>query len=310
MEFFTIFSYMFIYLCVYQMGYTSIGNNEYIGDTSTALPLWAAALIALGVYLVLWAFKGIGLFTMAKKQGKKKIRYLAFVPFASTFLMGELGENFKLGPKTSVKHVGLYAMIAEILYAAAVCVYYIPLMYCFQNSLFGVELDSGYISYYMLSDMPSALVSCYNVGYYLQYVMEFVYLLFAIFLYIVFFRRYTPASYVWMVILCALLPVVTPFLVFAFRKRTPVNYDDYMRQRYERMRQQQYYNQQPPYNGNGYGNGYNNNYGNGYNNGYSNGDNSGNGNGDGPEQDPFGEFGKSSGNGGSSSGNDPDDPFN
>lgn len=304
MEFFTVFSYVFIYLCVYQMDYTSVGNDEYLGDTSSALPLWAAALIALGIYLVLWAFKGIGLYTMAKKQGKKKgMRALAFIPFASTFLMGELGESFKISSKTSVKHVGLYTMIAEILYAAAVCVYYIPLMYCFQNSLFGVELDSGYVTYYMLSSVPSALASCYNVGYYLQYIMEFVYLLFAIFLYIVFFRRYTPASYVWMVILCALIPVFTPFLIFAFRKRTAVNYDDYMRRRYERMRQQQYYGgQQPPYNENGgYG-------GNGYNNGGYNGGGADRG-GSGPEQDPFGEFGNSSGSSGGS-GNDPDDPFN
>ena len=78
--------------------------------------LYISLGVAGGVYLVCLIFGGIGMHTLAKKVGMKH-SWLAFLPFANTWYAGRLaGETQLFGKK--MKRVGLYAMLAEVVYVA------------------------------------------------------------------------------------------------------------------------------------------------------------------------------------------------
>ena len=81
--------------------------------------------IAAGIYLIVYLFKAAGLSKMAVNAGKKKLAWCAFVPFASTYLMGELAGEMRFG-NARFKKIGLVAMIAEILYTASLAVFFVP----------------------------------------------------------------------------------------------------------------------------------------------------------------------------------------
>lgn len=291
MEFFIIFS--FIYALGHPLYATVYGFRQ--------VDLWILWVIAAAVYVVICVFKGIGLYTMAKKQNKTKIGWLGFVPFASTFVMGELSGNFHLG-SVKIKHVGLYAMLAEFVLCAFYLMQYVPQSYVFTNGLYTIQTitqngQTGMTLYYS-TDVPQAIVNLINVSTVLANVFYFIQLVLYIFLCMAFFRVYAPASYIWMVVLCAILPVVTAFLVFAFRNRTPIDYDQYMQARMEQIRraQQAQYGPYGPYGGNPYGQ---NPYG---QNPYSQ-----NPYGQGPYNGPYGQ--NPNPYGGQGAPKEPDDPF-
>ena len=305
MEFFSVFtaSFQFSYPDIVNYGIDPI--HPYI-----------ALFVAAGAFVLLYVFKAIGLFTMAKKQGKINLLWCAFVPFASTYLMGELAGEWRIG-KARVKHIGLYAMLGELVYCALAAFVSGVLVYAFANGMtetYPLEDVSGaitpYVGWRFTAALPDALYTACNVCNVLATVFQYVQLVLFVFLYIAFFRRYAPASYVWMVVICALLPVVTPFLVFAFRGRVPVDYDRFMQERVERMRraQQAQYGPYGPYGRGGYGQsgpyGQNDPYGQSGPYGQNGYGQSGSGAGSGQEPaDPFGEFGS----GGKGQGSD--DPF-
>ncbi len=304
MEFIAIFEAIFM-LCYPDV--VNLGLNP--------LDAYVALAIAGGLYVVLYAFKAVGLWTMAKKQGKNRLLWCAFVPFASTYLVGELAGELKFG-KTKIKHVGLYAMLGELINFLCFAFVYGYMVYAFKHDL--VELYSltntageltGLVDWRFTAAVPEGLfraVQIVNVltGYFLSLIV----LVLFVFRNIAFFRRYSPASYIWMVVLCALIPVAEPFLIFAYRNRTPVDYEKYMQARMEQIRRMQQA-QYGPY-GNPYGRPYSNPYG---QDPYRP---SPNGQGRPNEQpdDPFGEFSSGSNkandsNGSRASSGGGDDPF-
>ena len=174
--------------------------------------LWIAFVIAGGVWLVVHVLKSIGLYTMAKKQNMgAKLLWCAFVPFANTFLMGELGGKFG----RSFKHVGLYAMIAELLYCAACAVYFGMMGFAIMNGMYDKSVQeypgydgTVYQSYALvLSGLTATAERMIEVFYYIQYIFSFIAPVVSIFVYIVFFRKYAPSSYIWMTVLCAIVPL-------------------------------------------------------------------------------------------------------
>ncbi len=94
---------------------------------------WILWVIAAAVYVVVCAFKGVGLYAMAKKRGNSALLcLLGFVPFASTYLMGRLAGELRLG-NTKVKHIGLFAMLAELILCIGYAVQDIPQSVIFMN---------------------------------------------------------------------------------------------------------------------------------------------------------------------------------
>lgn len=214
-----------------------------------SIPAYIALIVAGGIFLALHACKAAALFIMAKKQGKKKLLWCAFLPFANTFLIGELGGEVKFG-NLRLKHVGVVAMLAELVFVACrgfVLGYY---AYAFHNGLTYFEVENNMIGWgfnegVLTDGMYTALNACEIAG----YILSFVVLIAFIFVNIGIFRKYAPDSYIWMVVLCALLPPVEGILLLVFARRTPVDYEKYMRERIEaiRRRQQAQYGPYGPY---------------------------------------------------------------
>ena len=110
---------------------------------------WILWVIAAAVYVVVCAFKGVGLYAMAKKRGNSALLcLLGFVPFASTYLMGRLAGELRLG-NTKVKHIGLFAMLAELILCIGYAVQDIPQSVIFMNpDLYEVRpVASGNLTY-------------------------------------------------------------------------------------------------------------------------------------------------------------------
>ena len=223
-----------------------------------SIDAYIALIVAGGVFLALHACKAAALLIMAKKQGKKKLLWCAFLPFANTFLIGELGGEVKFG-NLRLKHVGIVAMIAELFFVACrgfVLGYY---AYAFHNGLTYFEVENNMIGWgfhegVLTDGMYTALNACEIAG----YILSFVVLIAFIFVNIGIFRKYAPDSYIWMVVLCALLPPVEGILLLVFARRTPVDYDKYMRERIEAIRRRQQaqygpYGSYGPYGQNPYG---------------------------------------------------------
>ena len=220
-----------------------------------SIDAYIALIVAGGIFLALHACKAAALFIMAKKQGKKKLLWCAFLPFANTFLIGELGGEVKFG-NLRLKHVGIAAMLAELVFVACrgfVLGYY---AYAFHNGLTYFEVENNMIGWgfnegVLTDGMYTALNACEIAG----YILSFVVIIAFIFVNIGIFRKYAPDSYIWMVVLCALLPPVEGILLLVFARRTPVDYEKYMRERIEaiRRRQQAQYGPYGPYGQNPYG---------------------------------------------------------
>ena len=215
---------------------------------------------------------------MAKKRGNSALLcLLGFVPFASTYLMGELAGGLRLGKAkievevgevsgslrkgySKIKHFGLFVMIAELILCIGYAVQDIPQSVIFMNpDLYEVRpVASGnltYLAVFFAESVPAWLVTTMNFFSIFCTIFYFIWLVLFIFLCMSFFRTYAPASYIWMVVLCAIIPVLTGFLIFAFRNRDPIDYDKYMQERMERIRRAQQA-QYGPYGGNPYGNPY------------------------------------------------------
>ena len=96
---------------------------------SIATGIVAIYLIVLAVwalfYVISYVFKGIGIYTIAKRQGKE-YPWLAFIPFARTFLHGELAGDIRLKNK-SIKNPGIWLLVMPFIFGAVNFVFYLLL---------------------------------------------------------------------------------------------------------------------------------------------------------------------------------------
>ena len=290
MEFFVIFGAIFS-LCDPRL-------KEAYGFNT--LPVYAAYIIAAIAFAALYVLKAIGLYTMAKKRGKQKVLWCAFVPFAGTWLLGELAGPLRLG-RSKFSYFGLLTMISEILLSVCYAMQYIPQAYGYMENMIFPSISSEGVITFGYAEEFVKFVPIMNIGYIAGYIFGLINLVFAVFLYMSFFRAYAPQSYIWLVVVCVVFPVIG-ICVFAFRNRKFVDYEAYMQARMEQYRRQQQY--RPPYGQNPYGqNPYGQNpYGqNPYGQNPYGQNPYGQGGAANKPEDPFGEFS----NGGSSDAGDP-----
>ncbi len=210
------------------------------------LPVYLTCILSAVIFIILYVFKAIGLSTMAKKRGMDKKVWAAFVPFASTWLIGELSGPVRLG-KSKFAYFGLLAMFAEILLAICYALQYIPMAYAISQGLYVVNTseEGGLISVsvdYLIGNWSKVM----DAAYIADYVVWILYMIVSAFLYMGFFRAYAPLSYIWLDILCILFPV-SGILAFAFRNRKYIDYDKFLQARMEQMRRAQQYGPYGPY---------------------------------------------------------------
>lgn len=95
-------------------------NYNYGDDYSVELTMGIFAIygIVLLVMLVFgligYIFKSIGMYTIAKREGKE-YPWLAFIPFARTYLQGELSGDVVL-KKKSIKNPGIWLIVLPFLF--------------------------------------------------------------------------------------------------------------------------------------------------------------------------------------------------
>ncbi len=250
---------------------TILGGN-FPADLTNMQIILTVALSAVAV-IVLYIFRSIGLFVMAKRAKLKHV-ILAWIPIFWTITACQLiGKKTKFFGKPFPKMAWLFCLVIglnELILFLTDFIVYFPLI---GNFFAGREiailmfpasaeelasLTQGLTEYWGISGIYHGqdFVNPYGDFHYifqsvatifnmLSGIFSFASVFAVITIYVNLFRRYWPQHHVLATILSA-LGIFGPF-VFAVRKREPVEYIDYLRSRY-----QTYGNPYGPY-GNPYG---------------------------------------------------------
>ena len=276
-----------IFDMVVTMKLVASGKNYRVLYANTGL--YAGAICAgVGVWLALQILLGFGLYAMAKRLGLKK-RAMAFIPFVNMLYAGKIAGECRFFSQR-MKHVGIPVMIAQILLFAAsvftvVAETTLNMNYIIieqNNALFYTTVSGG--------EPTSALANFFNnyvnASVWILSVLELVYTILLFILASSLFRKYTPASYMFLSCLTLFVPSSFAIVVFALRNRRAVDYEAYLRKRNEAYQRR--------YGAGGYGNPYGGGYGGGsYGSQRSEDPYKDDGNSS-AQDDPFGEFGGAS----------------
>jgi len=271
----------------------------------TPTPYWWTYVLAISAFILcMFGLQAAALFIIAKREGYKH-KWMAFVPFVSTYYIGVVSQNNRVFKGFSTKVVALITAILEAALLGCSILFYVA---CFKLSAGGyLQLsEDPYHPLEIIGFIPPNLVWAGNCVKYLEditYWFDLVLSLFEILLLAAFFQTYSARHYFWFTLLCVLFPV-QGIIMFIIRKNKALNYRDYIRGEQERKyRMYRQYSGQDfennPYNQNPYSrNQYRGDYDepnpsgqrqDGRQNGSSNG-----GNPAAPE-DPFAEFGSDGG---------------
>lgn len=230
-----------------------------MGAPVSAPMLYLYGLIGVAIWAALFVLQGFGLSTMAKKRGMDKT-WRAFVPFVNIYLLGKLAGDCQFFGKR-IKRIGLYTMIAQILVTV--------LMSLALASEMHLYLTYGDPSGYNEQQLPVwtglSAFSQTAYGYYIaaNSFMTIFNIAYEVLLFVAMTglcQKYYPRNYMLLAFLTLFIPAAHYVIIFALRKRAPIDCQAYMRARYEAHMRQQYgpygqygAGQQPnPYGGNPY----------------------------------------------------------
>ncbi len=238
-------------------------------------------IISLCLSIAFYVLRSIGIYALAKKQNIKGA-YLSWIPFVWVYVLCKLIKDTMIFGFSFDKIALIFCIVftvGEVLSLAYNVILYLPYVSLFLlGGSIKINLDTGIISTSGLNipaNYPTTRHPLMIAMQSISSVLELVSLIILITAYINLFRKYMPQHY----ILAAVLSAFGLFPIFAFviRKKSAVNYADYLRTRYG-----------TPYN-DPYGNPYNNPNNNLNPNNY-------------PPETPFSEFAERGEI-------DPDDPF-
>ncbi len=218
----------------------------------------AEVLTCVGVYfaieLVLYLFRSIGLYTLAKKQGTKKA-WLSFIPLLWLYVAGKVMGMIVIGGKP-YKGFALLATIvfsvSEVIALAVNFIAYFPLVgyylqggevyfaneEIYNESLKAMGFSPYYFSYYTVFVRgivyPYPNLQAMNVVLtVLDLVNSFLSLISICLTILVFmglFRKFYPEHYILATVLSAI--GLFPIMVFVVRNKKAINFNDYIRSRY------------------------------------------------------------------------------
>lgn len=287
----------------------SIAEMAFLNDVYKRY-LWAYLLIAGLVFAMLYVFKSVALYTIAKR-GEYANRWMAFVPFFNTYYVGVLSDKNKVYG-AHPKYFSLAAALVEVAYVALGILYYVATYLIFKGGYAApeyspfvylgetVEIPNGN---YNPVNLPAELGWAWwvfsNLQNYVIYWVQLVFIVLNVFVLVSFFRTYASARYILFSIICVLFPV-TAIVMFAVRNNRGKNYGDFVREQ-----QQRQYRMYQEYMRNGQGGQDPYNRGGSYYGG--NPDTYAQQTGEVPPGDPFGGLGESGGQDNSRQGDDPFD---
>lgn len=235
---------------------------------------WRYAMIYAAVgFLVVFVFQAIALYTIASRNGLKH-KWMAFVPFLSTYYIGVCSQKNKALWFDS-KIIGIIAASVEFVLCAGWVMHYVGHHFAEPYMEWVDILDiQSYLSYFSYFgdvgeiDLPQVLrvdwsripYELYWAGFCcetLQEILFFVnyaYSFIMVMLLVAFFQTYMPSRYVLFTILSVIFPIKGIFF-FIMRKNRGKSYNEYvMREQERRYRMyRQFYTQNNPYNQPNYG---------------------------------------------------------
>ena len=178
-----------------------------------------------------YVFLAIGLYTMARRR-EMKIAFLAFIPFASTYLVGRLIMDKSVRGKFRPDLFCLVAMIVEIAYFAVQLICDIAALPILVN-VWGSKITQEIAEEMLLTD-TAEFALLYEKFYPLLvageaagFVIRFLKVVYAFLL----FRRYAPKYALLYTILPVFFTILWPIFVFVVRKKSPDEYLKYARAR-------------------------------------------------------------------------------
>lgn len=126
----------------YDYGYMYDYGSSMDSMAVTILMVYLGIFLIWGLFwLVSYIIKAIGIYTIAKREGAE-YPWLAFVPFARTYLQGELGGEIIL-KKKSIHNPGIWLLVLPFVEGAAVFVLYLVIFGIIGFSAFSYTA-SGY----------------------------------------------------------------------------------------------------------------------------------------------------------------------
>ncbi len=210
-----------------------------------------ANIFTILITIVLFVFKAIAIYTMAKRRSFNNL-WMAFVPFLNYVLLGKLIGNVVVWGK-KVKNLGLLlcivSAVSSVLYYAINAGYYISVI----EATFQVKF--AFASAFITSWVQQTTI-VWDIFRYVYYVVSIITTILECWVIFSIFRKYAPERS----LMYSLISIFTdlllfPIFLFVIRNRKVVTFEDFLRTR------NRYYTQNP----NG---GYNQNSNGGYNGGY------------------------------------------
>ena len=196
--------------------------------------LYILLAAAGGAYLFCLILGGLSLYVMAERAGVKH-SWLGFIPFANTYYASKVaGEVSFFGRK--MKHAGLFAMLAEIVYCVLEACSLIGSALLANPSYFETNYTGGSSSLILdLTTVPAGLrwlISGSTWFAVLALVANLVMLVLLCALYTGLYRKYSPRNAFLMTVVSVILPV-RAFVLFSVRNNPAINYDEYMTERFK-----------------------------------------------------------------------------
>ena len=105
--------------------YDTPSTHEVGGSILTGILMFYLIILLVGltVAVVNYIFRGIGMYNMAKREGMD-YPWLAFVPFARTYLQGELGGTVHLKNK-QIKNPGIWLIVLPFISSIVTGILYV-----------------------------------------------------------------------------------------------------------------------------------------------------------------------------------------
>lgn len=255
--------------------------------------VFSIAAVYLAIVLAFYALRSAGLYILAKRQGVK-CAWLSFVPCVWIYVVCKLIGNARF----FFDSFSRLAVVITILFTASAVLNllwnffnYYPITHYYlegytvnivstAEGLLIKTPDGNFVNHF---NTPAINVIC-NVIRYVSIPLDLISVVITVFAYIALFKKFWPQRYV-VASVFSFLGLFAP-LVFAIRKKDPVDFSEYVKKRMS------YYGN--PYGAHPYGRPDNGGYGAGYGSPYAGGVNRRNSEG----EEPFSEFDGEKSNGG------------
>lgn len=201
--------------------------------------IFFALLLSLGIGVVFYIFRSLGLYTIAKRRGISN-PWLAWIPVANGWMLGCISDQYQYVAKGKVKNKRKVLLTLQIVYFVLYCVYYCVVIPEFMDAF--IELmQTGASMEHVMSELMGFTSGAATISPFLSGISIAVTVIQYFALYDL-YQSCNPDNSVLFLILSILISVTMPFLIFASRKM-----DLGMPPRHPQYQQPCHPNYQPPH---------------------------------------------------------------